>query len=207
MTHALLLAGGELGLQPESQKWDLVIAADSGLKHADPLGVKVDTVIGDLDSVDAAQLEQARSSGAEVLSYPIAKDETDLELALRYAVKKGAHEIDVVGMSAGRADHELANFLLLAHPDFAETSIMAWARDAKISVIYSERELIGSIGSLASLIPLGGNARGVTTSGLLWKPDNDELIAGSTRGVSNEFIEPKATVQLQQGVLLAIQPG
>ncbi len=204
--NILVLAGGELGLKPEPRPWDLVIAADSGLRHAETLGVKIDTVIGDLDSVDPAQLEQARILGTEIISYPTDKNETDLELALRLAIERGAQTIDVVGISAGRADHELANFLLLAHQDFRDTSITAWVRDAKITVIHREQVLTGSIGSPVSLLPLNSNARGVTTSGLRWKLDNDELTVGSTRGVSNEFVEQKVTVQLKEGVLLAIQP-
>jgi thiamine pyrophosphokinase len=37
--------------------------------------------------------------------------------------------------------------------------------------------------------------------------DGDELHAGSSRGISNEFVETAATITLDDGVLVAIRPG
>src|SRR5690348_11873254 len=64
----------------------IVIAADSGLEHARALGVPVDLVVGDLDSVDPAVLDAAIADGVTVERHPAAKDATDLELALDAAV-------------------------------------------------------------------------------------------------------------------------
>lgn len=205
MQHALVLAGGELGARPDPLRSEFSIAADSGLRHAETLGIKVDAVIGDFDSVDPAQLERARASGAEILGYPTAKDQTDLELALRYAIDQGAGSIDVVGLGKGRADHELANILLLGHKDFVGTEITGWTTNAKLMPVHTKRTFAGQVGSTLTLSAIGGDARGVTTTGLRWKLDNDELIAGSTRGVSNEFVEPVATVTVRSGTILVIQ--
>ncbi len=59
----------------------LVIAADSGLDHAQAVGWPVDYVVGDLDSVGPAALAAAEQQGATVERHPIAKDQTDLGLA------------------------------------------------------------------------------------------------------------------------------
>ena len=53
---------------------------------------------------------------------------------------------------------------------------------------------------------LGGAARGVRAKGLRYPLASEDLLPGSTRGVSNEFVEPNAVVDLDAGVLLAIQP-
>ena len=58
-----------------------------------------------------------------------------------------------------------------------------------------------------SLLPAHGPARGVRTTGLLYPLAEEDLDEGSTRGVSNEFAQPVATVTLAAGVLLAVQPG
>ncbi|MET0903755.1 MAG: hypothetical protein ABWZ52_10990, partial [Acidimicrobiales bacterium] len=58
-----------------------------------------------------------------------------------------------------------------------------------------------------TLLPVHGPARAVTTTGLLYPLDAEDLHAGSTRGVSNELVHDPATVALTEGVLVAIQPG
>ncbi|HTL86619.1 MAG TPA: thiamine diphosphokinase, partial [Acidimicrobiia bacterium] len=59
-----------------------VIAADSGLAVANALGVHVDLLVGDLDSVETSAVEIAEASGTTVARHPAEKDATDLELAL-----------------------------------------------------------------------------------------------------------------------------
>lgn len=61
----------------------LVIAADGGLAHARVLGVNPQLLVGDLDSVEAADLRRHESVPVE--SHPTDKDQLDLELALAAA--------------------------------------------------------------------------------------------------------------------------
>ena len=186
---------------------DLVIAADSGLGHAQRLGVAVDLLVGDLDSVDADALEAAVAAGVDVEQHPTAKDATDLELALDAAVQRGARSALVVGGHGGRLDHLLANALLCASPRFATLRIEARMGDARVTVIHDRAEIDGAPGSLCSLLPVGGPADGVSTTGLRFPLHNETLEPGSTRGVSNEFLASTATVSLQGGVLLAVVPN
>src|SRR5262245_59111095 len=73
-----------------------VIAADSGLDHARQLGLGVDLLVGDLDSVSAAGLAAAEAEGVPIERHPTAKDAIDTELALEAAVTRGAERIAVV---------------------------------------------------------------------------------------------------------------
>src|SRR5690348_8693886 len=70
----------------------LVIAADSGLGVATALGVHVDHLVGDMDSVDAGAVERAEASGTTVDRHPAEKDATDLALALDAALERGARK-------------------------------------------------------------------------------------------------------------------
>jgi thiamine pyrophosphokinase len=185
---------------------DLVFAADSGLDHAHALGIAVDVVVGDLDSVDPATLDAAVAAGAVVERHPAAKDATDLELALLAARDRGAREIVVVGGYGGRLDHFLANVLLLANPELADVRVRARTGAAEITVVRDRAELSGAPGALCSLLPVGGAADGVRTQGLRFPLDRETLFPGSTRGVSNEFVTSTATVTLERGVLLAVVP-
>ena len=185
---------------------DLVIAADSGLAHARALGVGVDLVVGDLDSVDRADLDAAVAAGAVVERHPTAKDATDLELALLAARDRGAAEIVVVGGHGGRLDHFLANALLLGAAELSGVRVWARLADATVMVVRDHAELAGFPGSLCSLLPVGGPAEGVRTERLRFPLERETLFPGSTRGVSNEFLAPTAAVTLERGVLLAVVP-
>jgi thiamine pyrophosphokinase len=183
-----------------------IIAADSGVEHALALGRDVDLVVGDLDSADPTAVEAAVAGGAEVRHYPAAKEKTDLELALDAARNAGARHVIVVGGSGGRLDHFLANALLLASPSFADLDVEALVGSARITVIHRDARLSGTPGDLVSLLAVGGPARGLRTGGLRFPLDGEDLLPGSTRGISNELIEPVAAVSLEHGVLLAVQP-
>jgi thiamine pyrophosphokinase len=207
--EVLVFAGGD-ALDP---RWHdvlprdaFVIAADSGLEHVRALDLRADLVVGDFDSVDAATLEQARRDGTAVESYSTDKDATDLELALRAAQRQGANRVTIVGAGGGRLDHFLANVVLLAHADWTGFTLQAYVGHAHVHVVRRMVELHGPVGSLVSLLPVGGPARGVRTAGLRWPLADEDLRHGSTRGVSNEMTSDVATVTLREGVLLAVQP-
>jgi len=51
-------------------------------------------------------------------------------------------------------------------------------------------------------VPLGGNACGITTTGLEYPLTDGTLYFGATRGLSNVLLGEQATVRLEQGLLL-----
>lgn len=206
---AVVLAGGDPvppGVRRLLPEGATVIAADSGLHQAALLGLQVDLVVGDLDSVDSAALDLAVARGTKVERHPTAKDETDLELALRAASLLRVGRVVVVGGAGGRLDHFMANLLLLASPDLAHLDIEALVGAARVKPIHAFAELYGSPGDLITLLALGGPARGVRTTGLVYPLDGEDLLPGSTRGVSNELCASSASVSLSEGVVLAVQP-
>ncbi len=184
-----------------------MIAADSGLEHARALGVHVELVVGDLDSVDPAALDAAVADGTDVERHPVAKDATDLELALDAALDRGATAVRVVGIAGGRLDHFLGNVLLLTSPRYADVRVDAQLDGAHVIVVRDRADLDGSPGDLCSLLPVGGPAVGVLTDGLRYPLRRETLAQGTTRGVSNEFVSSTASVSLDDGVLLAVLPG
>ena len=187
-----------------------VIAADSGLALAPILGLTVDLVVGDLDSVDPDQLTAARAAGADVDRHPVDKDRTDLAIALDAAMTRSPARITVVGGHGGRLDHLLANAALFGAAAYADTRIVARMGHATLTVVRGGRpatELSGTPGELVSLLAVHGAASSITTSGLRFPLDGQDLAAGSSQGVSNEFTGDRALVALQDGVLLVVQPG
>ena len=183
-----------------------VVAADGGLDRAVALGLDVDVVIGDLDSVSPAALAAAESTGARVVRHRVAKDATDLELALDEAVSLGARRVLVVASAYGRLDHLFSALLLLASDRYADVEIDALVGDTPVHVVRGSRSLSGDPGDLVTLLPLGGAADGVSTEGLAYPLRGETLAPGSSRGVSNVFSKPEATVSVGRGVVLALRP-
>ncbi len=207
--NVIVFAGGDP--IPPSAVSDLpanafVIAADSGFDRARESGFNVDLLVGDLDSVSSDGRRQAVSLGTEIERHPADKDATDMELALVAARRCGARRVVVIGGHGGRQDHYLANALLLPSPTFADLDIEWRAGRARLYAVHDRIEVNGTLGSSISLLAVGGAVRGVTTSGLRWNLDREDLEPGSTRGVSNEFRQNQASITIEAGTLLVIVP-
>ena len=184
-----------------------VVAADSGLAEANRLGVRVDLLVGDMDSVKPSDLQAYEREGGEVQRHPEDKDATDLDLAITAAIVAGAARLTVIGGDGGRLDHTLANAVLLASPRHAAVEVDAIFGASRLHVVRGRREFVGAPGELVSLLALGGPARGVGTEGLRWPLEHAALEPGSTLGVSNRFLADRAVVTVADGVVLMVRPG
>ena len=207
---AVVVASGDF--DPGDADWlggaDCVIAADGGAESLDRLGRQPDLLIGDLDSTSPALVERLAAAGVIVERYSSDKDESDTELALRAAIDRGADEIVLLGAIGGdRLDHELANLLVLADPSLRgrEVRVVHAATTVRIVRENEPVALDGRIGDLATLLPIGGDATGVTTDGLRWPLDAATLATGRSRGLSNEIVATPASVRLESGLLLLVE--
>ena len=185
----------------------LVIAADSGLHGAIDLGLRVNVVIGDMDSVDKAVLAAVEANGTTVTQLPRDKDSTDAELALLKAVEMGATKIVLITKGGGRLDHELGVFAVLQNPNLRHCTIQAMWDNSMLHLIHGPAAvtIIGNLGSNVGLIAAGGEASGITTSGLKWSLANESLDPHSSRGISNQLTEETATISVQTGSLFVVQ--
>ncbi|MDF1596524.1 MAG: thiamine diphosphokinase [Acidimicrobiia bacterium] len=207
-TTAIVLAGGDI-VNPDVIE-DLpddafIVAADSGLDRALGLGLEVDLLVGDMDSVSADALSAYRETPVE--RHPTEKDHTDLELALRAAMRMGVDRIIIVGGSGGRLDHFLANALLVSSADFSDVDVEWLTGDARLHVVHGTTRIHSAPGCHISLLAVHGPVRGIRTEGLRWELKDEDLLPGATRGVSNIFEQPVATVSVREGTLLAILTG
>jgi thiamine pyrophosphokinase len=186
----------------------LVIAADSGLDHAEALGLEVALVVGDLDSVTSEALARAETHGTDVVRYPASKDATDTELAIEAAVAAGCDRI--VGLSGGgdRLDHVLGAVLAFASPHLVGIDVeLRWmAGTARVLRGPGVLEISGAPGDLLSLLPVHGAVGGITTEGLRYPLTDDTLPPGSSRGVSNVLLDRLASVSARSGTLLVVSP-
>ena len=209
---AIVFAGNQ-PVAPSVREWlptDAdVIAADSGLRVADALGVHVRHLVGDFDSADPAAVEAAVASGTTIDRHPAEKDATDLELALHAAVQRGARRVVVVDGGGDRLDHLLGNLLLMASDAFVGVQFEAFCGTARILLARGGDPPVtigGELGSFVTLLPVGGPALGISTRGLRYRLSGEDLLPGTTRGISNELGAHTGSVQLEAGALLVVQP-
>lgn len=186
----------------------LVIAADGGAAALDRLGRRPDRLIGDLDSVAPDLAEQLAAGGTDVERHPADKEASDAELALEAALASGATEVVLLGVTGGpRLDHELAALLMLADPGHAGRDLRAVHGATTVRAVRGGESLrlTGAVGDLVTLLPVDGDAGGVTVTGLRWPLDGATLRFGRSRGLSNEIVAADASVRLERGALLVIE--
>ena len=122
--HMLVVTGGPPPTNPGPlPRHNLVIAADSGAEHAPALGLTVDVLVGDMDSVDPTLLADLETAGCRIERHPVDKDETDLELALGAAIRLGASSVTVITSAGGRPDHAMVNALTASADRWADLLI------------------------------------------------------------------------------------
>jgi len=182
-----------------------VIAADSGAATALAFDMLPDLVIGDLDSIDDATRTRLQRDGVPFETYPRAKDATDSQLALERAIREAPEELLLLGFVNGpRLDMTVANVLLLALSP-SGTALLDEESEARILHGPAKHCWAAESSELISLLPLGGNAEGVRTEGLLYPLNGEALRFGDTRGVSNEPSQSEVAVALQEGRLLIVR--
>lgn len=208
--RAVIVASGRLAhpdldrahLRPD----DWLIAADGGARYCQELGITPQTLVGDFDSLSLSELEGYQLSGVEVLRHPSRKDKTDLELALRHASSRAVSEVLVLGALGERWDQTLANLLLPAARGLDGLRIHFVDGPQEILPVRGgdRLEVSGQPGDTVSLVPLAGDAVGVTTEGLEYPLSNATLPFGATLGISNVLTASPARITLARGLLLCL---
>ena len=189
---------------------DLVVAADAGAHWLADRDVRPDVLVGDLDSVAPALVAELEAAGVQVIRHPRDKDASDAELAVERAVSAGADSVVVLGALGGsRLDHELANLLLLADPawrhELDDLRLVRGTTTVRVLHGADRMTIEGAAGSLVTLLPVGGDADGVRTSGLRYPLAGERLVLGRSRGLSNVVAHHPASVSIERGQLLIIE--
>ena len=204
--RAVIFANGELndleGARALLRPDDTIIAADGGAAHCRAMGITPALIVGDIDSLSLEDQTYWDDRGVQFIRHDRRKDETDLELALMYAQGLDREEALVLGALGNRWDQTFANILLPAYHNLEELPVTFWHDGLWIYLVRDERTIRGRTGQTVSLVPVGGDALGVTTSGLEWPLNDETLLFGATRGVSNVLLGESATVQVREGFLL-----
>lgn len=206
--RAVIVANGPMPQPPMPEldvgEHDLVVCVDGGAWNALGLGLQPHVVLGDLDSMEPELRQHLEQEGSQFVAYPARKDETDSELAVKYALERGATELVLLGALGGRIDHTLANIMLLAIPQLQGVRARMIDGSQELMLVSEEAVIEGHVGDVISLLPIGGDATGVHTEGLEYALRGEALKFGAARGVSNVLAAPRATVRVSAGLLLLV---
>jgi thiamine pyrophosphokinase len=177
-----------------------VIAADAGAATALAFGVRPDLVIGDLDSIDDSTL--ADLAHVPIDRFPRDKDVTDGQLAIERALDQHPTHVYLLGFLGGpRLDQFLANILLLTRIA-VPTTILDERNEACLLHNGEVHTWSPELTETISLLPIRGDVTGVLTAGLRWPINGETLHLGDTRAISNEPNADRASVSIEQGMLL-----
>ena len=111
--NAYIFTGGTVNLKAINialEENDLIIAADSGYRNAETLGLKVDVLVGDMDSLKHCP---TNVPDMEIIRLPEEKDVTDTQAAVEIAIDRGAEGIYIIGGIGSRLDHTLSSISVL----------------------------------------------------------------------------------------------
>ena len=188
-------------LRFNKNEYDIVIAADCGLKTLNTLNIQPDIIIGDFDSLGYIP------QGEKVIKHPRIKNDTDSLLCIKKAFELGYRYFEIYGCIGGRLDHTFANIQSASYVAenngvaiFYDTDNKSALTVIKNNSITFSSENKGNI----SVFSVTDKSHGVTEKGLLYEVTDWELSSDFPLGVSNEFKGCEATISVNNGKLCVI---
>ena len=191
------------------QKFDRVIAADSGLSHCERLSLLPTDILGDFDSLKERDLpEQFEKKGAHIRVFPKKKDDTDTQLAVKLALEWNPREIVFLGATGTRYDHTLANISLLE--GLCREGIVGKIVDShnEIMMLQGSTEKIFTKKEdlpFFSLVSWAGEVKGIDLEGFAYPLQNGTLSTSTSLGISNEITGERGILRVRSGYLLVIR--
>ncbi|MEH7251265.1 thiamine diphosphokinase [Neobacillus niacini] len=211
--HINILAGGPDELLPnlneykgESEIW---VGVDRGVYTLIQKKITPMIAFGDFDSVTEEELTIIEEHVMEMKRFKPEKNETDMELALNWAVEQKPELIRIFGATGGRLDHLLANVQLMFKPlvEAANVNIFLIDKQNILSLkgpgSYKINKRLDK--KYISFIPLTLEVKGLTLDGFKYPLNNRHIYIGSTLCISNELISDNGTFSFSEGILLVIR--
>jgi thiamine pyrophosphokinase len=178
-----------------------IIAADSGMQHADSLGLKPELWVGDFDS--ASPHLQKKHQDVPRQTYDVEKDATDGEIAIAEALRRGATSLILVGGFGGQFDHTLAHAGFLLALAKRGMDIFMSSGNEEAHALVDEMAIDDlSFGTRLSIAPFS-DLRGLTVSGVKWPLTKRDVPLGSALTLSN-IVTGSVRISLLSGSALIL---
>ncbi|SHI74540.1 thiamine pyrophosphokinase [Mesonia phycicola] len=195
-SEVVLFINGQFPKQiPQLAHFQKIYCTDGAYKSLQKINITPDVVSGDFDSISVSEI----SSSIKIIETPD-QNATDFEKALRIIIEEGFKSVSVFGCSGLEQDHFLGNLTsMLKHKE--EIDIRCFDDFGFYFFAENETEIIGFQHEVFSLYPFP-EAKNITSSGVKYTLQNENLNIISRIGTRNTIIEDKASVRFQEGNLL-----
>ncbi|MFB6466595.1 thiamine diphosphokinase [Cytobacillus sp. Hz8] len=208
-----ILGGGPSELIPELQSYageDVIwVGVDRGVYYLISKQMEPHIAFGDFDSVSEQEYDLILNHVPNVNQYQAEKDETDMELAIEWALKQNPEIIRIFGGTGGRLDHLFANVQLLLRPIIQEkkTIIEMIDRQNIVSVRKEGKYPLKKMGEYRyiSFVPISADVNNLTLEGFKYPLKDCHIPLGSTLCISNELINTYGTFSFTKGILMVIR--
>ena len=197
-------AGSFYGLMTRPKEGDLVIAADGGMSVLRELSIRPDIVIGDFDSGNAFEAEAfSELSGAELLRLNVIKDYSDSAEAKNIGIRRGYRLFYFYGCTGGRLDHTLASIQDIADMSMRGMRGYLFDKGAAVTAITDgSLSFPEDMRGFISVFAHGGEAEGVSETGLKFSLSDARLKDTFPLGLSNEFLGRNSEISVKKGTLI-----
>ena len=188
-----LLLNGEVPKKlPTLSQYEVICATDGAYQYLKQQKITPHFISGDFDSLENIPKE------IEVIETPD-QNFTDFDKILKILFKKGFKNIDVFGASGKEQDHFLGNL----------NTVIQWKEKLKLTFfdnhgyyfLADNNTVVKNCkDKTVSLIPFP-ETKGITTSGLQYSLDKEDLVFGKRIGTRNKAIENKIEISFKAGTL------
>lgn len=202
---ALVVSNGsvtDIDIESYFNDADIVICADGGARHLFNKNLIPNVIIGDLDSLEDSILKKFEDMGVKFQKYPVEKNKSDTELAIEFAIEKGAKDIILCGGTGTRLDHTIANVMMLYKLINQKVNVTIIDSHNEIFITTKQLKLKRQKGYFISIIPLVDSK--VTLKGFKYETNNVNFNLGSTLGISNVIEGDEGIVVIEEGACLVI---
>lgn len=190
----------------KNNKYDFIICADGGARHLYKVNIMPNYILGDLDSLSSEIIDFYKHSKVKFTQFPSRKNETDAELCINLANDLNVNEIHIIGALGGRIDHTIANINLMYYIKQLGINSTIQTPDEDIFLVSNETFIInGNKGDTVSIIPIKGDAKGVTLEYLEYPLNNFEMKYGTPIGISNVMEKNECKITVEDGSLIVIR--
>jgi len=201
-TDAIIFLNGKIPFKILGKYYNkniYTICADGAANMIKEHDLMPDIIIGDMDSVNKKVLKFYEKKGVQIRKI---KDQetTDFEKSLMYCVENNLNNILIFGASSKRQDHTLNNYSVLKR---YYRALNLKIIDSKFEIFFIDKNISFDYpkGKSISMMPMP-IAKGITTKGLLYKLNNEDLEIGTREGTLNCSEEKNISIEFKEGDLL-----